>query len=101
MLDEARADGVTAGSSVESIGSVFSWLQPKVRVITVEPEDDMPNWLRESMEAHHGGFADFEEESRPLVLRASYYFGQSLSRASRGSSGRSAARIARSSSSRS
>lgn len=43
----------------------------------MEPAAEVPSWLRESME-EHGGFLDFDEQSRPLVLRASYYLGQSF-----------------------
>jgi hypothetical protein len=78
MLEEARSDGVAADFSVDSIAAVFAWLRSKIRVVAVEPAGDTPAWLRESMEEHHGGFLDFDDESRSLVLRASYYFGQSF-----------------------
>lgn len=78
MLEEARSEGIAADFSVDSIAAVFSWLRSKVRVVAVEPAGDTPVWLRESMEEHHGGFLDFDDEPRPLVLRASYYFGQSF-----------------------
>jgi hypothetical protein len=77
MLGQARYEEVSADFSVESIAGVLSWLQSRIRVVAVEPAGDTPAWLRESME-EHGGFLDFDEESRPLVLRASYYFGQSF-----------------------
>jgi hypothetical protein len=77
-LQEARSDGVTADFTVASIAGVLAWIQRRIRVVAVEPAADTPTWIRESMEQHHGGFLDFDEESRPLVLRASYYFGQSF-----------------------
>ena len=77
MTARARSEGVAADFSIESIVGVFSWLRSRIRVVTVEPAGDTPAWLRETME-EHGGFLDFDEESPPLVLRGSYYFGQSF-----------------------
>jgi hypothetical protein len=77
MVDEARSEGIAADFSIDSIAGVFSSLRSRIRVVAVKPAGDTPAWLRESME-EHGGFLDFDEESRPLVLRASYYFGQSF-----------------------
>jgi hypothetical protein len=78
MLEDARSDGVAGNLSVDSIAEVFAWLRSKIRVVTAEPPGDTPTWLRGSMENHHRGFLDFDDESRSLVLRASYYFGQSF-----------------------
>lgn len=74
----AQTNGIAADFTVESIPGVFSWLHSRIRVVAVEPANDVPAWLRKSMERHHGGFLDFDEESRPLVLRAAYYLGQSF-----------------------
>jgi len=78
MLLEVRSDGVAADFTIASIAGVLAWTQGRIRVVATEPAADTPAWLRDSMEQHHGGFLGFDEESRPLVLRASYYFGQSF-----------------------
>jgi hypothetical protein len=80
MLDETRADGVKTDFSVESLTDLFRWLAPKIQMLETEPDPELPEWLRKSMEEHHGGFLDFDERSRPLALRASYYLGETFAR---------------------
>lgn len=70
------APTVELGYSIESIVPAFNWLRGQVTVRAVEPAADTPAWIRDSMEADHGGFLDFDDESRPRVLRAGYFFGQ-------------------------
>ncbi|HEX2084561.1 MAG TPA: hypothetical protein VHF89_02685 [Solirubrobacteraceae bacterium] len=76
-LREARADGVVADYTLDSVAPFLEWLGPRIRA---RPADvDVPDWVRASME-EHGGIRELDEESLPLVLRASYYLGQSFVR---------------------
>jgi hypothetical protein len=79
-LAAARADGVAADFSVESVPGLLGWLGPRVGMHEVPPPPDAPDWLVDSMNAQHGGFREFDEESKPLVLRAAYYLGESFVR---------------------
>jgi hypothetical protein len=74
----AEADGVRADWTVASVAPFFAWLGPRVDVVQTDPPPDLPPWIRTAMEQEHGGFRDFEPESRALVLRAAYYLGQSF-----------------------
>lgn len=77
-LDAARAAGVRTDYSVDSIPELLCWLATRVNVVQVEPPEDVDSWVRDAMEQQHGGFRDFDDATRPLVLRAAYYFGQSF-----------------------
>jgi hypothetical protein len=77
-LDAARADGVQADFSVESVPEFFSWLGPKVNVAQVPAPTGVEWWVSRAMEEHHGGFLDLDDASRHLALRAAYYLGQSF-----------------------
>jgi hypothetical protein len=76
-IAQAHSAGVAADFTIDSIPELFIWLKPSVRVRNVEPPPDLPEWVRDAQE-QHGGFRDFDEESRARVLRASYYLGQSF-----------------------
>ena len=78
MLEDARVEGVEGDFSLDSIVPVFAWLGRRVRVVRAEPDPEPPAWIKQAMEEHHGGFRDFDEDSKPLVLRASFYFGQAF-----------------------
>lgn len=74
MLGEVRAAGIKADFSVGSIAGVVRWIGSRIWVV---PTSGISSGLRDSME-QHGGFLNFHEGSRPLVLRGSYYFGHSF-----------------------
>lgn len=78
-IRKASADGVTVDFSVDSIPNFFAWLLQFVKKVVQEPEPDMPDWLREANE-NMGAFIGFADESSGLVLRGSYYLGESFVR---------------------
>lgn len=57
----------------------FTSLAPRIKLVQGELPPDVPAWVRSSME-QFGGARDFDPESRPLVLRASFYLGESFVR---------------------
>jgi hypothetical protein len=77
-LAAARAAGVRADYSVDSVPELLCWLAPRVNVVQVEPPEDVEPWVRDAMEQQHRGFREVDDGTRPLVLRAAYYFGQSF-----------------------
>jgi hypothetical protein len=76
MLREASSEEVASDFTMESVAGVLRWIGSRI-TLSVQPAPDMPDWLRESMK-EHGGFIDFDERSRSLVLAASYYLGESF-----------------------
>lgn len=78
-IREARADGVEADFSVESLPQFLSWIFRRVQPVEVEQDPDLPEWIREAQESI-GGFIEVADESSHLVLRASYYLGESFVR---------------------
>jgi hypothetical protein len=76
---DAKTAGVTADFSVDSIPALFAWLLQSIEPLAKDPDPEMPGWMREAHESM-GGFIDLADESKPLVLRASYYLGESFVR---------------------
>ncbi len=80
LVSRARADGVHTDFALRSIPGFLTWLRPSVQVVAVDPPDDVEPWIERAMVEHHGGFLDLGDESRPLVLRAAFYLGESFVR---------------------
>lgn len=80
LAESLHAEGIEADFSLRALPGVLAWLAGHVEVIAAEPPADTPAWLRDSMDAEHGGFRDFTEDSREWVLRASYFLGEAFVR---------------------
>jgi hypothetical protein len=76
-LEAARAAGVSADFSVDSLPDFLVWLAPRITLVQKEPPADAEWWVKDAME-QHGGFREFDDDSRQLALRAAYYLGQSF-----------------------
>ena len=57
---------------------VVDTIRPEVELIDAPPPADAPDWVRDVVTEHGGGFRDFAETSRSAVLRAAYYLGASF-----------------------
>ena len=81
FLDEgaAWAGGHVAAAdySLASVPEVLATLAQQVELVEATPAD-APEWVRDVVAEHGGGFRDFAESSRSCVLRAGYYLGTSL-----------------------
>lgn len=80
LPESLRGEGVDAAFSFEALPAILGRLAERVEVIASEPPPDTPAWIRVSMDAEHGGFRDFAEDSREWVLRASYFLGETFTR---------------------
>jgi hypothetical protein len=82
FLDEGAAAvadyGEQADFSLASVPDVVSRLRGNVELVEAAPPSDAPDWVRDVVAAHGGGFRDFAESSRSCVTRAAYYLGASF-----------------------
>ena len=81
FLDEGAAwaagNGAGADYSLASVPAVVAGLEKQVELVEATPAD-APDWVRDVVAEHGGGFRDFAESSRSCVLRAAYYLGASF-----------------------
>jgi hypothetical protein len=67
-----------ADFSLASAPEVMAWLGARVEVAVAAPPANVPDWVQVVLDQNGGGFRDIAEASRPLVLHAAYYLGQSF-----------------------
>jgi hypothetical protein len=67
-----------ADFSLASVVEVLTWIGERVEVVDVPPPPEVPVWVQAVLDQNGGGFRDFAEASRPLVLQAAYYLGESF-----------------------
>ncbi len=79
LIAVARADGLNANFSIASIAPVLRWILDQVKTVPREPDETLPSWIREC-DSYLQGLIDFDGPSKILVLRASYYLGESFVR---------------------
>jgi hypothetical protein len=77
FLEEGAAEdfGETADFSLASVPEVVGAIRRQVELVDAPPPADVPDWVRDVVAEHGGGFRDFAESSRSCVLRAAYYLG--------------------------
>ena len=75
---EAKAAKVEADFSPASVPEVLRLLGTRVELVEAAPPDGVPDWVQAVVTEHGGGFRDFAEGSRSLVLQAAFYLGESL-----------------------
>ena len=81
FLDEGAAAVAALGDvdySLASVPEVVATLRGQVELVEAGAPADAPDWVREVVAEHGGGFRDFAESSRAAVLRAAYYLGASF-----------------------
>jgi hypothetical protein len=78
FLEEGAAwvagNGAHADYSLGSVPEVLAVVAEQVELVEATP-DEAPDWVRDVVAEHGGGFRDFAEGSRACVLRAAYYLG--------------------------
>jgi hypothetical protein len=79
MIPSAQEEGVVADFSVSSVPAFLKWILRKLQTVSRDPDETLPDWIRES-ESYKRGLIEFEDTSKPLVMRASYYLGESFVR---------------------
>jgi len=80
FLDDGADEefGETADFSLASVPEVVETIRPQVELVDAPPPADAPDWVREVVSEHGGGFRDFAESSSSCVLRAAHYLGASF-----------------------
>jgi hypothetical protein len=76
----AGRNGVRADGSLESIGELARWVAGTVMTILLEPDPDLPDWIRES-ESYEANLFGFDEQSKTVLLRMAFYLGEAFVRA--------------------
>jgi hypothetical protein len=79
LVGRARDRGVTADYSPDSVPDMFEWVFGFVRTVPLEPDMDEPEWIR-TTPSYTASLFDFDEDSKPVVLAASFYLGESFVR---------------------
>ncbi|HEX7035553.1 MAG TPA: hypothetical protein VF210_07250 [Pseudomonadales bacterium] len=75
FVESARRQGVSPDFSIETLPSVMEWAVGQVKTVPKEADETIPAWIT-ATEDYKRGLFEFAEESKPLVLRAAYYFGE-------------------------
>jgi hypothetical protein len=79
LLGRLAYRGVRADYSVDSVPAVLVATLNSVGTVPIDPDPTEPEWIRNSAPYQESLF-DFDERSKPLVLAASYYLGESFVR---------------------
>lgn len=74
-----RGDGVSCDYSIESLPGFLKWVLKHLHTVPKQPDPSVPEWIR-STEAYQVGLYDFDADSENLLVRASYYLGESFVR---------------------
>jgi hypothetical protein len=79
LLEEARAAGLAADFSLDSIAPLLRHVVQRLESVPVPDDPDLPWWIRQTP-VHQEGLFEWTEESGILVMRASWYLGESFVR---------------------
>jgi hypothetical protein len=75
MVDVARQHGIDADFTLASLPDVVLWSVRHVQTIKMSPDTLLPTWIT-ATDAYQRGLFQFTDESKPMVLRVAYYFGE-------------------------
>lgn len=75
LLPIFEQERITIDFSIESIFSVLEWVKLNLKTIPEKKDESLPFWIKES-DTYIKGLYSFDEISRILILRVSYYFGE-------------------------
>jgi hypothetical protein len=73
----AANDGVQFDYSIETLPDCLKWMAKRVRIYRTPLPEEVPDWVKQT---HPQGLTDFDDDSKTILLRASYYFGECLAR---------------------
>ena len=79
LVSAAERDGVQADFTIDSIVPVFQWGISRLTTVPKEPDDTLPDWIRETPSYLENLF-EFDEQSKTLLLRMAYYLGETFVR---------------------
>lgn len=78
-MKQCAAAGVKLDYSIKSISPFMRWVLKQLIVTPVEPDPEVPEWLRKN-DSYTTRLFEFNESSKELVLQAAYYLGESFVR---------------------
>jgi hypothetical protein len=78
LRPEAESEGISMDFSLGSVPPLWRWILTRVKTIQGPMDESLPSWIKESVKATD--LVEFEEESKPLVMRAAYYLGEAFVR---------------------
>lgn len=73
----ASENGCQMDYSLQSLPNFLKWIVKSTRINHIPLPKDEPWWIRQ---AHPAGLAEFDDESKTLVLRSAYYLGECFAR---------------------
>lgn len=74
-LEIVRSEGVRCDYTLESLPGFLRWILAHLRTVPKAPDPTVSEWIR-STEDYQKGLFDFVDESKMLIVRASYYLGE-------------------------
>jgi hypothetical protein len=82
LLPDFEKEQIIIDYSIESIVPVINWVKLNLKTIPKMEDKNLPSWITES-EVYKKGLYTFDEISRILILRVSYYFGECFVRSNK------------------
>jgi hypothetical protein len=79
FIADAKNEGLICDYSFSSIPKCGEWAIDKVHTNPIEPDLNLPKWILES-ETYAKGLFELDENSKILVLRFAFYFGECFRR---------------------
>ena len=79
LIPAMVADGINVDFTVASVSEIFEWILVRLRTEEVLPDQNLEWWIRES-DSYKQSLVEFDDPSAILVLRCSYYLGESFVR---------------------
>lgn len=71
----ASEDGIVCDYSIQSLPEFLRWVFKHLRTVQKGPDPSVSEWIR-STDSYKSGLFDFVDESKNLLVRASYYLGE-------------------------
>ncbi len=79
MKPEIEAGDIMVDYTITSLFPVFKWISNRLKIFPEKGDVSLPIWIRET-ESYKKGLYSFDEASKVLILRYSYYMGESFVR---------------------
>ena len=76
-LAQATQEGVLCDYSISSLAPILKWASQHVSTETRPPDESLPEWVR-GTESYVRSLFDFDEQSSIIILRLSYYWGETF-----------------------
>jgi hypothetical protein len=75
MAEVAKQEGINADFTLDSLPSVVLWAIRHVEIVKRPSNASLPVWIT-ATDGYQRGLFEFSDQSKPLILRVAYYFGE-------------------------